>query len=395
LARLGQAIVYVAVTLYVYELTGSAREISFAVALELLPYVFVGPIAGLLADRLERKAILIGAYLAQAVLIAALAFTTTVAQIYALVFLSSIMVPITNLVWAAALPSITGPQLFVRGTSLDIVALNTVNVAGPILAGWLVNLAGARPTLLVAMTCLIAAALLTLRASIPGPEGRQKANWGPRLLWEDLREALHFMLRRPALRYSLMLNSISLLGWSAPSIAAVIYLNETLQAGGQEYGLLRGTISLSMALGVFFLGRYTRRLPLEYLLMGGTVMAGLGYTLTILRPGMILLLAIWFFCGLGWSSFWLADNTLWARATTDQVRGRVYSLIEAIIALLEVLAALLGGWLINLWGPIPSLVVIGGAISGGSVLLALLTGGHRSVAQYNDRMSTTTQRRKQ
>jgi MFS family permease len=61
LASLGQAVLYVVVALYVYDLTGSAQDVSLAVALELLPWVFVGPIAGILADRLNRKLCLLAA----------------------------------------------------------------------------------------------------------------------------------------------------------------------------------------------------------------------------------------------------------------------------------------------------------------------------------------------
>lgn len=70
--------------LYVYELTGSARDLSFALALQLLPWMVVGPVAGMLADHLERKAILVVAYAFQAALVALLPFTTTLGQVYAL-----------------------------------------------------------------------------------------------------------------------------------------------------------------------------------------------------------------------------------------------------------------------------------------------------------------------
>ena len=71
-ASLGQAILYVTLALYVYDLTGSAQEVSLAVALELLPWVVVGPVAGILADRVNRKFLLVGGYLTQAGLLALL-----------------------------------------------------------------------------------------------------------------------------------------------------------------------------------------------------------------------------------------------------------------------------------------------------------------------------------
>ena len=77
LASLGQASLYVVIALYVYELTGSAHSVSLAVALELLPWVIVGPIAGILADRLNRKFLLVGGYILQAAVVALMPFAVT------------------------------------------------------------------------------------------------------------------------------------------------------------------------------------------------------------------------------------------------------------------------------------------------------------------------------
>lgn len=385
LAYLGRSIVHVAVALYVYELTGSARELSFAVALELLPRGLIGPMAGMLADRLERKTVLLTAYLIQAGLVALLPFTSTLGQMYVLVFLSNLLGPVADIVRAAALPAVTGQKLFVRGSSLDIVAFNAVNVVGPPLGGWLVSLVGARPTFFVVVGCLLGATAFSSRVHIPGPAPEHRQLLGPRVMWSDLREGMGFLVRHPLLRYLLLLNCVSSLGWSAPEMVAVVYLTDTLRLGGREYGLLRGTISLSMALGVYVLGRYSRALPQRHLLVGGVVLAGLAYMAVLTRPGLALLLGLWFISGIGWAANWLMDNALWARATPDRVRGRVYSLADAAIHLAEVGTTLLGGWLINVLGPIQALCIIGGTVALGAVASSAVMGGHRAVTEFHEK----------
>ena len=383
LAHLGQSIAYVAVALYVYELTGSAQELSFALALQLLPWVVVGPAAGLLADRLERKAVLVAAYFVQTSLLALLPFTSTLGQVYALVFLSSLLAPVAQIVRAAALPAVTGQKLFVRGSSLDIVAYNAANVVGPPLGGWLVSLVGARPTFFVVVGCLLGAALLSLRVAIPSPATENRRALGLRMIWHDLREGVRFLIGHPVLRFLLLLNCVSSLGWSAPNVAVVVYLTDALGLGGQEFGLLRGTISLSMALGVYILGRYARVLPRQRLLVGGVVLSGLAYMSVLGKPGLVLLLGLWFTGGIGWGASWLMDNALWAEVTPDEVRGRVYSLAEAVVCLAEVVTALLGGWLVNLRGPVQALAIMGGSIGLGAIALSAVTGGYRAVADFD------------
>lgn len=377
LAHLGQSMAYVAVALYVYQLTGSARELSFAVALELLPWVIIGPLAGMLADHLERKGVLVAAYFVQTSLVALLPFTSTLEQVYALVFLSSLLAPVVEIVRAAALPAVTGQKLFVRASSLDIVAYNAANVVGPLLGGWLVSLVGARPTFFVVVGCFLGAALLSLGAAIPSPAAEHREPLGLRMIWHDLRKGMRLLTGSPVLCYLVLLNCISSLGWSPPDLAAVVYLTDTLGLGGREYGLLRGTMSLSMALGVYVLGRYSRMLPRQHLLVGGVVLAGLAYVLVLGKPGLVLLLLLWFVSGIGWGASWLMDDALWAEATPDEVRGRVYSLADAVVSLVEVGTALLGGWLVNVRGPIQALAIMGGTIGLGTIALSALTGGYK------------------
>ena len=312
LSYLGQSIIYVLVALYVYELTGSSREVSFAIALELLPFVVIGPLVGILADRLERKGILVAAFLAQAALIGLLPFTTSLRQLYLLVLLSSLFIPVTGLVWAAALPAITGQKLFVRGSSLDIVAYNAANVAGPVLGGCLASLVGARPIFFVVVACFVGAALLSTRAKAPGPTVTQRAPLGLSAIRSEFAEGMSFLAGHPILRYLVTLNCIASFGWAASSVAGLVYLSEALGLGGQEYGVLRGIVAMSIALGVYILGRYSRYLSRQHLLVGGVILAGIVYTAMLGEPELVPLLGLWFISGLGWAGFWLMDEAWWA-----------------------------------------------------------------------------------
>jgi MFS family permease len=382
LSHLGQAVIYVVVALYVYELTGLAQGISFAIALELLPWVVIGPLTGTLADYLNRKAMLVIAYLAQAGLVALLPLTTALGQVYGLVFLISLLAPVTQLVWAAALPSVAGQQLFVRGSSLGIAAQNAAYVAGPILGGWLVSLAGAKPAFWAVVACFLAAAGLTLWIRMPGPTAERRVPFHPLQIGNDLAEGLRFLVRDPVLRYLVLSNCIVSLGWSVPSVAAVVYVTDTLGLGGGQYGLLQGTMSLGIALGVYILGRYARLLPWQHLLVGGTVLAGLAYMAVAGQPRLVLLLVLWLVSGVGWAAFWIIDEALWARITPDEVRGRVYSLADAVIYLAEVGTALVGGWLVYLVGPTTSLLLAGGIVVLGAAALSATSRGYKAVAAY-------------
>ncbi len=373
LSHLGQSIIYVVVALYVYELTGSAQQVSFAVALELLPLVVIGPLAGVLADRLERKGMLVAAFSVQAVIVGLLPFTTSLAQVYVLIFLTSLLAPVASLVWAVALPSVTGQELFVRGSSLDIVAYNAANVLGPIAGGWLASLVGSKPVFFLAAGCFVGAASLSMRAAAaPGPRAEVREPLRLHAVRNEMVEGIRSLLGSSVLRYLVLLNCISSLGWAAPAVAAIVYVTDTLGLGGREYGLLRGVDAMSIGLGVYVLGRYSRLLSRQRLLVGGVVLAGLAYMFLLVQPGLLLLLGLWFVSGLGWAANWLMDEALWAELTPDKVRGRVYSLSHAVVSLAEVCMTLLGGWLVTVLGPIQALFIIGLTISTGAIAVTAL-----------------------
>ena len=100
-----------------------------------------------------------------------------------LIFLSSLPVPVSQITRAAALPSVTGIELFMRGSSLDIAALNIAGVIGPVLGGWLIGVIGAKAVFFVISGCLLAAAVFSIVASIPRPDiamrqpGAIQAHW--------------------------------------------------------------------------------------------------------------------------------------------------------------------------------------------------------------------------
>jgi MFS family permease len=381
LASLGQAILYVTLALYVYELTESAEGVSVAIALELLPWVIVGPIAGIFADRLNRKLLLVGGYIMQASLVALLPFADSLGQVYVLIFLSSLSVPVSQITRAAALPSVTGIELFMRGSSLDIAALNIAGVLGPVLAGWLVGVIGTESVFLVIAGCLLGAAVLSLFASIPRPTITSDRRLTPGTVWRDIRDAAGFLASSKVFRFLLLLNFVLTLAWTAPDVAIVVYITEALELGGQEFGLLHATMSLSIAITVYILGHYSGRLPRGRFLVGGVVLAGLGYTLILIRPELVGLLVIWAISGIGWGAHWLMDQTLWAEVTADETRGRVFSLAEAAVSLMAVILALFGGWLISKLGPVPALAVIGFIIAFGAIALSFRKSEYRAVSE--------------
>ncbi len=108
-SQLGEAIALVAMPLLVYGLTGSAELLSLIFILQLLPRVALAPVAGMLADRLDRRRIILGADLARAGFVALLPFTDRAWQIALLAMLVAIGNALARPAELAAVPMVVSP----------------------------------------------------------------------------------------------------------------------------------------------------------------------------------------------------------------------------------------------------------------------------------------------
>jgi DHA3 family macrolide efflux protein-like MFS transporter len=385
LGTLGWSMSYVAVALYVFELTGDASGVSFALAMELLPWVLVGPMVGLLADRFDRKFLLVGGYALKALFTGMLPFAQSTGQIYLLVFLGGLMSPVVDITRSAALPGVLGTDLFVRGASLDIMAITSMEILGPPLGGWLVTLTGARPVFGIVVLCFGAAALSSGLANLPVSGTRRTGGLFIQIAWEDFRTGVVRIGRSPLLRYLLLVTCLATSGWAAIDVALVAYVKDSLGLSGGEYGLVRGVSALSLTIGVYVLGRYLKSFSRRRLWVGGVLFVGVTFFAMAIRPGLPLLIALWFLKGFGWAGYWLVDNAYWAEATGDQERGRIYSQAWALAGLAESMTALLGGWLTTRFGPAAAMVILGGLMFFGTLALSLATSGYRALGELERR----------
>ena len=73
-SNVGDAVFRIAIVLYVYSLTGSAAQMTFVLAAQTLPWIIIGPLSGVLADRISRKAIMVSADFIRAFSIIAIPF---------------------------------------------------------------------------------------------------------------------------------------------------------------------------------------------------------------------------------------------------------------------------------------------------------------------------------
>ncbi|MGB3330866.1 MAG: MFS transporter, partial [Thermomicrobiales bacterium] len=130
----GEAIAWLAVPLYVLALTDSPRWVGFMAMWMLLPVVVLSPIAGLLADRLPRRTLMLSADVGRLFLVMLMPFTTAIWQLMVLGLLIAIGNAVSRPAELAAVPAVAGEDRLVAAIALMMVGKNLARIVAPALA---------------------------------------------------------------------------------------------------------------------------------------------------------------------------------------------------------------------------------------------------------------------
>src|SRR6267154_5385864 len=138
ISLLGSGVTTVGLALFAYQLTGGTSAtavIGNALTLRILAFLLFSQPAGVIADRINKKKILIAADLIRFGLLALFPFITQVWQIYALIFAINAVTAFFTPTFESSVPEVVGDEHYVQALSLSRVATDIEAVAAPALAG--------------------------------------------------------------------------------------------------------------------------------------------------------------------------------------------------------------------------------------------------------------------
>jgi NRE family putative nickel resistance protein-like MFS transporter len=339
---LGSGVTSVALAAFAYELVGGGATtvVGAALALRILAFVTLSPLAGVLADRVDRKRLLVATDVARVALLAAFPFVTAVWQVYALIFAINALTAAFTPTFEATIPDVLGPRLYTRAVALSRVAVDLEAVGGPLVAGVLIAAVGVRWSFWFDAATYIVSAALVLRSRVP----RAPAPSGP-FPWHDfIPEVTHgtrILLREPALRQALVLHLAEAAAGAAAIVATVVYVRDVLGRGEVAFAAAMAAVGLGSAAAALWLGRRVDRAlggatrPLgEHLRYhrwaARTLVVGGAFLTVALLPGALvpafpLLLLLWAVNGAGQAFIAIPSVGLLARHSEAADRGRVYA----------------------------------------------------------------------
>ena len=365
---LGDAVSMIALVVLVVQVTGSASAVGGALVARLLP-TLASPLAGVLADRLDRRLVLVASDLARAVFVLGLIFARDLATIYVLVFLMGLARTFFNPTVRAAFPSVVGGGDLTRANALIGGTFSVSETAGPALGGLLVATVGVDAAFVLdAATYLISAALLSL-VPLPRPEREEEeAGFG-----EDLRVGFAY-LARSRVPLAIVLGAFLTVLTVNITIPAEIFLaKRTFDTGDAGYGLLVGLYGGGMVLGsalMVALGDRVRLLPTYFFGVFAMALALLG---TGLSPTFALALGALVVAGVANGTENVVTDTILQKRVPEAFLGRVFSVRFLGFSVGEILAYGMGGAIVDASGArFTYLLAAAATTAAGLVILVVL-----------------------
>ncbi|MEZ5123335.1 MAG: MFS transporter [Solirubrobacterales bacterium] len=233
-----------------------------------------------------------------------------------------------------------------EGNALLNAAFAVTAAAGPAAAGVLVSTAGAAAALWVdaASFALIAALLFVARDLPPGDGGVGGVGLAGRV-----REGVAAVRREP-IRTLIAAQAVAFVFFFLVIPIEVVYAKETLGAGDIGYGVLLAAWGVGLVLGSAVYARVRER-PTRVLVVGSTLLVGVGYLGLAAAPGIVLACVASVVGGTGNGVQWVSVLTAVQEALPETLQARVVGLLESIAAAAPGIGFLVGGVLTAIWSP--------------------------------------------
>lgn len=343
ISLLGSGVTTVGLALFAYQLTGGASAtavIGNALTLRILAFLLFSQPAGVIADRVSRKRILIAADLIRFALLALFPFIAAVWQVYVLIFLINAVTAFFTPTFEASIPEVVGDEHYVKALSLSRIATDVEAVAAPALAGLLVAVLGLRWVFWFDAFTYLVSALLVVLAAMPYVS-KSLPRVSVRSFLAELTTGTRILLREPSLRQALTLSIAEATAGAAAIVATVSYVRDVLGRGDTTFALIMAGLGVGSSLTAIALGRFTGRYEkgaqnrlilhgrrhewASLALLSGGVILGLLLLPDVLKPPLLVFGFLWMLNGVGQALIAIPSATLLAEHTVQSERGRAYA----------------------------------------------------------------------
>lgn len=343
--------------------------VGLVMSARIVPGFFLGPAAGVFADRFDRKRLMVMCDVGRALVLATLPFVDTVPGL----IVASLVMEVFTLLWApakeASVPHLVPSAHLTTANSLSLAAAyGTIPIAAGLfsLLAELSEAVGDFELLSVvrgtqeglafyfdAATFLLSALMiwslpLPRRRKAERPRGAKRIEFGA--AWRELREGWQFVFLNPVVRAVNLGLATGLIGGGMLVPLGPVFASQVLGAGQSGFGVLIFALGLGVAGGVITISVFQRRVPKEWVFVVAVFVAGFSLGTAASMSTLELAAAFVFVLGICAGCVYVLGFTMLHEHVEDELRGRIFSALYTLVRLCVLVAFAVGPFLSELLG---------------------------------------------
>jgi MFS family permease len=344
----------------VLELTNSPGLLGLAGAAFGLPTLFLALFAGVLADRVDRRRLLVWTYTAAALFAFVLALLTTLGwveywHVLVIAALAGLTFTIQQPANQAIVSTIVDRQAIGNAVALNSAQYNLLRIIAPALAGLFIAAGALELGFWANALAFAIVAIIFARLRIPSTRQADRAQAA---LWLDLQDGVRYLASNRVLATIVLLPAVPALLVLNYLTFIPVYARDILQIGPEGIGLLTGAIGIGALTGALSLATLRPSGGSGRLILGAMVIVGLSLTTFAVSRNVVLSMLALVLIGMFQVQFYSTTNVLIQVLVPVRLRGRVLSL-----------------YLLTSIGLIPIANVVGGSIAEAVGVEAVLAAG--------------------
>lgn len=358
ISHLGDGVAIVALVLLVQGDEGTGTAVGALLLASSLPR-FLGPLAGVVVDRVEQRRLMVSCDIGNAGLFAAIAaFQPSFAILLILVAASAVLDTIFAPAGRTAVPALVDPGDLLQANAWMGTSLNLQVALGGLIGGALVAAVGVRGALAVDAISFAASAALLIGL----PPLRSTGTDDPAGFLAVGRDGLVFAWRTRVIRTFVIVLFLGVAFAAVDNVALVFLVRETLGGGPVAFGLVSAAYGAGMLAASLRLSMRRTSFAVATVLIAAWLASGIGTIATGLAPLIAISALAQAVGGLGNGLENVAADTLIQRAVPREMLGRVFGLVSTAAFGGSTLAYAAGGPLLDLTSPRAVFLVAGGGI---------------------------------
>lgn len=356
-SNVGDGVALAAAPLLIASMTSSPILVAAGAILQFLPWLVFGLHAGAIADRFDRRRLVMLANGARAVVLLALCVflftgTANIGIVLATAFLYGTAEVFVDTAGSTLLPMIVKPaDLGIGNARLQAGYLVANQFAGPPLGAFLFAAGTAWPFLLEVVCVALAVVLISRMARTPVPTRASTGSATEKShVHTDIAEGLRWLWRNPPVRMLVLIILVFNVTWAAPWGVLVLYATEHLHMGAIGYGALTtasaaGGLLATVSFG--WLERHVSFATLMRVVLSLEVLMHLAFALTTVGWVALVIMFVFGAYAFVWGTI---STTVRQRLVPHELQGRVSSVNMVGVFGGMVIGRALGGVIAEIWG---------------------------------------------